>query len=128
MLGCIHFAKCLQVVELTGNAGMSGTFGYAPTEANNRDTPLCQTVNGGLRILNMNGLGLDDLALPDCLMGAQSTLEELRLGASFPCPVTETRTVLVKMNGLGLDGLALPDCLVGKQSTLGWACLQPTLL
>lgn len=70
----------LQVVELTGNAGMSGTFGYEATEENNKNSALCKTVNGGLRILNMNGLGLEGLAIPDCLMGTQSTLEELRLG------------------------------------------------
>jgi hypothetical protein len=71
-----------QVVELTGNAGMSGTFGYEATPENNQNTALCKTVQGGLRILNMNGLGLAGLALPDCLMGKQSTLEELRLGTA----------------------------------------------
>ena len=72
----------LQVVELTGNAGMSGTFGYEATPENNQNTALCKTVQGGLRILNMNGLGLAGLALPDCLMGKTSTLEELRLGTA----------------------------------------------
>jgi hypothetical protein len=61
---------------------MSGTFGYEATPENNQNTALCKTVQGGLRILNMNGLGLAGLALPDCLMGPKSTLEELRLGAA----------------------------------------------
>ena len=68
------------MVELTGNAGMSGTFGYEATAENNQNSALCKTVQGGLRILNMNGLGLAGLALPDCLMGKTSTLEEIRLG------------------------------------------------
>ncbi len=69
------------MVELTGNAGMSGTFGYEATKENNERSSLCVTVEGGLRILNMNGLGLDGLALPNCLLGVHSTLEEVRLGA-----------------------------------------------
>ena len=64
---------------------MSGTFGYEATVANNRASNLCKTVEGGLRILNMNGLGLDGLAIPDCLLGKQSTLEEARLGAPPRC-------------------------------------------
>lgn len=71
-----------QVVELTGNAGMSGTFGYAATEENDRRSSLCVTAESGLRILNMANLGLFDLQIPSCLMGAQSTLEEIRLGGS----------------------------------------------
>lgn len=61
---------------------MSGTFGYQATEENNQNSALCKTVQGGLRILNMNGLGLAGLALPDCLMGKTSTLEEIRLGTA----------------------------------------------
>lgn len=60
---------------------MSGTFGYEATEENNERSSLCVTAEGGLRILNMNGLGLNGLALPNCLLGAHSTLEEVRLGA-----------------------------------------------
>jgi len=71
--------KSVQVVELTGNAGMSGTFGYAATEENDRRSSLCVTAESGLRILNMANLGLFDLQIPSCLMGAQSTLEEIRL-------------------------------------------------
>ena len=59
---------------------MSGTFGYEATEENNQSSDLCRTVEGGLRILNMNDLGLDNLAIPNCLLGPQSTLEEVRLG------------------------------------------------
>ena len=92
MLPHVHVTLCRlcclqppQVVELTGNAGMSGTFGYQATEENNQNSALCKTVQGGLRILNMNGLGLAGLALPDCLMGPKSTLEEIRLGAWTLC-------------------------------------------
>lgn len=77
----------MQVVELTNNAGMSGTFGYEATEENNKNSSLCKTVESGLRILNMNGLGLDGLAMPDCLMGTKSTLEELRIGELSAHPV-----------------------------------------
>lgn len=63
---------------------MSGTFGYAATEENDRRSSLCVTAESGLRILNMANLGLFDLQIPSCLMGAQSTLEEIRLGVGPP--------------------------------------------
>ena len=93
------------MVELTGNTAMSGTFGYEATEDNNQNSDLCKTVAGGLRILNMNNLGLSNLAIPDCLLGPQSTLEEVRLGELLTADIP-------------LGGGALPS-LLGPRNRLG---------
>ena len=73
------FSSCaLQVVDLTNDQAMSGSFAYdASDEAHDA---LCTSVQNSLRVLNMNGLGLTGLALPQCLFASGSLLQEARLG------------------------------------------------
>ena len=106
----------LQVVDLTNNQAMSGSFAYdASDESHNT---LCTSVQKSLRVLNMNGLGLTGLALPQCLFASGSLLQEARLGVLL----SSSWQIFPALGTL--PGLALPQCLSGS----GRCCRLPCLV
>lgn len=74
MFNAIATLKHLMAVEVGGNAAMAVTSDLV------KDSSLCIAVTGGLRVLNMEGLGMSAIQIPPCLISQGSTLEELRLG------------------------------------------------